>query len=912
MQSSKMGVRDVRLFAFVAIATASAVAQTPNGVWLDTFVSAGVHSDEHSAFAALTPGISGVRTLTHWEGAVIAGGAFDQVNGVRARNLARWNGTAWTAIGGGFEAPGSAQSDDAVYAIAVGPDGLYVGGGFARVRQLGGDVINAARVARWTGASWEPMGGGVRLATEDPTDEAFVFALAEYGGAVVVAGRFNRAINPDGGEVEVGGIARWTGSAWEAMGGFFGASDAVYGLAAGPGGVLAATGSFASARNLDGSTTISRGVALWDGARWNAAGAGMVGQSSRGLAATYVGVDLYVGGSFPSMIQPGGEVVGVSNAARWDGTRWNRVGSGVTGRIDALAPDGSGGLHVGGQFSTFSAPNTEGYARWTGSSWVGGPELPFLPDPNTGQHGGALALLPDGPGSVVVGGAFHVGRDRGGSRPIRSLGRLEGIGHAARWRAIPDGPVGPGVAYTVRAIEASACGGVLVGGDLRIAGTLRTDGAAAWDGLAWAGVGHASEDFYPVPVQVIEPADCHNGSPRFFAGLGTDIIVRPGSVLTVNKLAFWNGSAWEPVGGGINAPTTPDPQVFALAFDGVGLYVGGRFAEVLDADGTPRPIPSLARWTPSDGWTPVGGGIAGYTPATYPIPVNALALGPDGALYVGGALNAVRQPDGTVLDVPHLARWTGAAWETFGGPEAPLPDAEAAVVHALTFGPDGDLYVGGDFQAIIRPDGTRLPSAHVARWDGATWHSMPGWPGDVVRALEVWDGGLAYAGGGTYLGGTPLETPTLARWHEGSWLPMGAGSEGPVYALSLGPDGVLYVGGDFETVGDVGSPFLASYDTGHGTPIAPSVPGADPVALLVAPNPSHGEATARFALREAGSVRLAIYDHLGREVALLHEGPLSAGPQQLPVNIPGLPAGVYLVRVTGEGLATSRAVTVAR
>jgi hypothetical protein len=40
-------------------------------------------------------------------------------------------------------------------------------------------------------------------------------------------------------------------------------------------------------------------------------------------------------------------------------------------------------------------------------------------------------------------------------------------------------------------------------------------------------------------------------------------------------------------------------------------------------------------------------------------------------------------------------------------------------------------------------------------------------------------------------------------------------------------------------------------------------------------------------------VRLAVYDVLGRAVAVLHEGPLAAGTARL-----ALPAGVYIMRAT--------------
>ncbi len=90
-------------------------------------------------------------------------------------------------------------------------------------------------------------------------------------------------------------------------------------------------------------------------------------------------------------------------------------------------------------------------------------------------------------------------------------------------------------------------------------------------------------------------------------------------------------------------------------------------------------------------------------------------------------------------------------------------------------------------------------------------------------------------------------------------------------------------------------------------------PPPEPVLLSVAPNPSPGSATVRYDLAEGASVRLAVLDVRGREVAVLHDGPQTAGPHRAAFEGMGLPAGVYLVRlrVDGRDVAT-RPVTVVR
>ena len=92
-------------------------------------------------------------------------------------------------------------------------------------------------------------------------------------------------------------------------------------------------------------------------------------------------------------------------------------------------------------------------------------------------------------------------------------------------------------------------------------------------------------------------------------------------------------------------------------------------------------------------------------------------------------------------------------------------------------------------------------------------------------------------------------------------------------------------------------------------------PGAErPQGALVleaaAPNPFAGTTTVRLHVAQPQHVEVALYDGLGRRVALLHDGlvPASA-PLALTVGAADLPAGVYVLRARGEqATATQRLV----
>ncbi len=79
---------------------------------------------------------------------------------------------------------------------------------------------------------------------------------------------------------------------------------------------------------------------------------------------------------------------------------------------------------------------------------------------------------------------------------------------------------------------------------------------------------------------------------------------------------------------------------------------------------------------------------------------------------------------------------------------------------------------------------------------------------------------------------------------------------------------------------------------------AASAEAAPEASFLVAyPNPSGGRTTLGFTLPEPAAMRLAVYDVLGREVAVLAEGAHEAGRHTVPLDGSALPAGVYLVRL---------------
>ena len=77
------------------------------------------------------------------------------------------------------------------------------------------------------------------------------------------------------------------------------------------------------------------------------------------------------------------------------------------------------------------------------------------------------------------------------------------------------------------------------------------------------------------------------------------------------------------------------------------------------------------------------------------------------------------------------------------------------------------------------------------------------------------------------------------------------------------------------------------------------------------PNPFNPTTQIQFQLPESQHVQLAVYDMLGRQVALLADAPLAAGNHEVTFDASRLPSGTYIYRiVAGEFSQVRRMVLV--
>ena len=207
-------------------------------VHLNSISLSNIATYDGATFKPLGLGTNGtVRALKATPTLLYAGGSFTQADSIPAHGIAAWDGDDWMQIGAGLEEGISGGDSPRVNAIEqIGSD-VYAAGLFSNA----GTVTGVGNIARWDGAAWQRLAGGL---------DGEVYALAEFEGALVAVGNFTHA---DG--IPAKNVARWNGAAWDPMG-----SSATYMHFTS----LAILGSELFAGAWDSHV----GVRRWDGAVW--------------------------------------------------------------------------------------------------------------------------------------------------------------------------------------------------------------------------------------------------------------------------------------------------------------------------------------------------------------------------------------------------------------------------------------------------------------------------------------------------------------------------------------------------------------------------------------------------------------------------------------------------------------------
>lgn len=712
----------------IVLATFLVVASTAN-------LRAATYSDDNWTAMAGYAGANGPvhAAVVDDAGDLYIAGEFDAVGNVPVNNIAKWNGTNWSALGSGLQFN---TGYAVVYALALAGDDLYAAGRFT---MAGGVAVNS--IAKWNGTNWSALGSGLAGGFANPP---FVYALTLSGSDLYAGGTFTAA----GGNA-ANYIAKWNGKSWSALGsGISGApanwTPRVLTLAA-SGNDLYVGGAFTNAGGI-----MARGIAKWDGGTWSSLGPSISDTVTTALAVS--GVDVYAAGYF------------AANVAKWNGTSWSAldspVGAGI-GRPKTLTVSG-GELYGAGELKIPLGPSsytlTAYVAKWSGSNWLqlgsditqtwwetSDPQVHALAVSGTNVYAGggfrqageiwaSCIAKWSGNNWSALGSQLHYlsamtvsGRDVYGAGGFAAADGTQS-NRLVKWDGSgwsPLAPISTGMFVDVSALAVSG-NDVYAGGAFTNMAGISANRIARWDGTNWSalgsGIGSESVDALAV-----------SGQDLYVAGFFT-----MAGGIAANHIAKWNGSSWSALGSGMNQ------RVFALAVSRGELYAGGWFTT---AGG--NAASSIAKWDGTN-WSALGGGIMG----------NVYALAAAGTnLYAGGYFGGAGE-----VGVSSIAKWDGSSWSAVGT-ELLRYDFDGPDVYALAAS-GTDLYVGGWFA-------TEFGDFNLAKWDGSNWSGLGSSVDGTATLLAVRDTELfvasefsAYGYGFTTAGGKIA--PGLARARIGS------------------------------------------------------------------------------------------------------------------------------------------------
>ena len=470
-------------------------------------------------------------------------------------------------------------------------------------------------------------------------------------------------------------------------------------------------------------------------------------------------------------------------------------------------------------------------------------------------------------------------------------------------------------------LPASSAGADLFVGAAWLVARSRSTGALArWTGAAWA----------PVPPPPAPPVAVAAGDALYAS--------------TADGVVAFDGTAWSalpPVVASSPVPIAADAAALLVAAAGRLLRsvdAAASWTTVLTGATGPYAVAAgrIVAGTAAGLRRSLDGGATWTATANPQLPPTATTTRPTALLDQGGALVALYGyrrvgKHGIVLEQYGNAFRSldgGASWTAVS---AGLP-ASSLGAFPVTAG----VSFAGSIVAVTGGGCVRLVDG------AASWTAAPCPPGTVLevlasgvtRLVRTSTGIAASADGGATwaprVAGLPVPANPFPYWNgarlvataAGPLLVADAGAGVRAYRLdgdawtALGtmfPAGVAW-GGFIETPGGT----LYGGSLGRGLWRATGAVGAGEDAAAVTlrldaprPNPARGAVRLRFALPAAASATLAVYDVLGRRVAVLAQGVLGAGRHEALWEA-GTAAGLYVVRLTTPSGVLARTLTVVR
>jgi hypothetical protein len=641
-----------------------------------------------------------------------------------------------------FGLPGTTNR---VYALRFNGDKLYASGYGVGA---GGLLATNTGVDMFDGTNWNTAIAELTGAT------CVIYDIAFLRNDIYVGGVFTRA-----GGVSSPGLAKWNGSNWSNIG-FAGAVIALVS----DGTNLYVGGSFTNAGGV-----LNTNIARYDGTNWYSMGGGVGYYNSLNsyvYALELHNSQLYAGGIFTNA-----GTIAATNVAVWNGSSWSSLGAGATNGVNnsvsALAFQGND-LYAGGNFTVAGGLSANGIAKWDGASWSA---------LGAGCKGGVNCIGILGSDIYVGGGFTNVGGVN-----AQTFAKWDGVS----WTTWPmtDGVFQyPLNGAPIRMLVKD--GSLYIGGGFNQAGDVIANHVARYDGSSFYALGAKPANGFatpPLTVSCIGQAD----DGIYVGGL----LTAAGRTLA-NRIARWDGTNWNDVGGGTMGGAVSANRVLAIAGLGSDVYVGGTFTNVGGIN-----VSNIAHWDGANWWS-MGFG--------FDASVSVLAAVP-GAVYAAGNFTNVVNPPFS-LTVNHIAMWDGFNWYSLGSGVNANSGINAIAVSG------NNVYIGGGFT-----NASGVTANRIAMWDGANWNSLGTGSANGVNGLVY---AIAINGSDVYVGGSFANAGTavvrgIARWDGANWSGLGSGATSTgtaeIRALAFGGDGKLYCCGRFTNMSGLNVSCIARWD----------------------------------------------------------------------------------------------------
>ena len=358
-----------------------------------------------------------------------------------------------------------------------------------------------------------------------------------------------------------GNWCKWNGTGYDnslkGQGTVQGLNGIVRCMAEGPDGKIYVGGNFTNAGGVAAADYIARWNPVSE--EWEAVGVPNTGAASINTVSCLdfdASGNLYVGGIFTNF----GDVAAADYFAKWNGTNWTALGSGIDSQVYDIEISPSGIIYICGGFETAGGDtncNRIAYYDTGSSNWK-----PLATGFNNFVY--SIKFLPNN--NLYIGGGFT-------DAAYPYLCKWNGTAFSAVGTA---GDIGGNVYH----LNHLPSGEIVVGGEFSNAGgNPNADKIVLWNGASWKALGTGTN------TGVRQTAITSDG--KLYV-IGSFTIA--GGLTLTDRVAVWSNGAWQPLD--IDLPGTAESYSVLPASDG-SLYIGGDYSTTVAGENAKTGIVAL-------------------------------------------------------------------------------------------------------------------------------------------------------------------------------------------------------------------------------------------------------------------------------------------------------------------------------